>query len=635
MGQVKVERGIVKYYLDRVHCLSSITDTEEKHSFILNTFLAFQKDGWKIALHPQVCWCLEELITHANVECITVLLKILSKNWARIINSKFAYHVLHKALFQCQTFEYHADELIIDYVQSFCTHMKENLSVYLTDSHATHTCRIYPQILAGVRLEKDKTTNTFKSNVQLVTAYDENYIESLTQLCKEFLFTKALKNHVVNECLCPFIQVLLLVASVRLSDVFVKKFKKIMKYSGLFITNLEENNLIERYLGSYTNPVASYFAELLVEVMPGANFADFLNSYILSNCAVSLDCKNSNPITLADLLMSNPTASRVLRAVIRRLTKPVDIKNFFTVIQSCKSNKFGLRSIIPNKQYGILTDLADLCIRHPSEEFQRTFLRMLPTIFGFIKKDNSICKDNLFIRCLIGMITLNELNDYINNQSIEHKVNVTTEDDSDDNKNKNNQHLNSEEDLINPVSLPGCLFVITLFKFTYAYPMKVIISLLSQSSKCLTAWAQHNQLSRVLEAFISSESIMNERKITLFKSLMNSFTVLACDPNGSHIVEAFLTVTNTWPQSIMYKELIAEQLNPIANQLQSHKYGHFIYMKLSLELYRNNKTLWLTRNKSNHTMNNSNSNDKKNNKNHKRPVVEKLQDSKRPRKSLA
>lgn len=121
--------------------------------------MAFQKDGWSLALHPQVCRCLEELITDANVECIALLLKILSKGWGRLINSKFAYHLLHKALSKCQTAEYNADELIVDHIQSFCTHMKENLSVYITNSHATHTCRIYPQILAGVRLEKDKKTS--------------------------------------------------------------------------------------------------------------------------------------------------------------------------------------------------------------------------------------------------------------------------------------------------------------------------------------------------------------------------------------------------------------------------------------------------------------------------------------------
>ncbi|CAH8585257.1 unnamed protein product [Schistosoma bovis] len=490
--------------------------------------------------------------------------------------------------------------------------MKENLSVYITNSHATHTCRIYPQILAGVRLEKDKKTNTYKSAVQLVTPYDENYIQSLNELCKEFLFTKALKNHVVNEHLCPFIQVLLLVASARLPDVFTKKFKKVMKYSGLFSLNLQEDDLITRYLGSYAHPVATYFAELLVEVMPGANFAKFLNTHILSECSLSLDSSDSNPVTVADILMSNQTASRVLRAVIRRLVKPVDIKNFFTVIQSCKSNKFGIRSIIPNKQHGILTDLADLCIRHPSEEFQRTFLRMLPSIFGFTEKHSSSkSKEDLFIRCLVGMITLSELNEHITNQSVQEKDN-----------NDDNQYFDNKEDLVNPVTVPGCLFVESLFKFTYAHPIKVINSLLSQSPKRLIAWAQHYQLSRVLEALILSESVISELKITLLKSLMNGFSVLACHPSGSHVVEALWTATNTLPQPIIYKELMAEQLTNATNHLHSHKYGHFIYKKLSLELYKCNKTLWLTRNKSTQAINN------------KRLAVGKSQDIKRPRKSL-
>uniref|UniRef100_A0A095BYT1 Nucleolar protein 9 n=1 Tax=Schistosoma haematobium TaxID=6185 RepID=A0A095BYT1_SCHHA len=612
MERVHVERSTIKYYLNRVHCLSSITDIEEKHNFILNTFLAFQKDGWSLALHPQVCRCLEELITDANVECIALLLKILSKGWGRLINSKFAYHLLHKALSKCQTAEYNADELIVDHIQSFCTHMKENLPVYITNSHATHTCRIYPQILAGVRLEKDKKTNTYKSAVQLVTPYDENYIQSLNELCKEFLFTKALKNHVVNEHLCPFIQVLLLVASARLPDVFTKKFKKVMKYSGLFSLNLQEDDLITRYLDSYAHPVATYFAELLVEVMPGANFAKFLNTHILSECSLSLDSNDSNPVTVADILMSNQTASRVLRAVIRRLVKPVDIKNFFTVIQSCKSNKFGIRSIIPNKQHGILTDLADLCIRHPSEEFQRTFLRMLPSIFGFTEKHSSSkSKEDLFIRCLVGMITLSELNEHITNQSVQEKDN-----------NDDNQYFDNKEDLVNPVTVPGCLFVESLFKFTYAHPIKVINSLLSQSPKRLIAWAQHYQLSRVLEALILSESVISELKITLLKSLMNGFSVLACHPSVSHVVEALWTATNTLPQPIIYKELMAEQLINATNHLHSHKYGHFIYKKLSLELYKCNKTLWLTRNKSTQAINN------------KRLAVGKSQDIKRPRKSL-
>ncbi|KAK4470992.1 hypothetical protein MN116_006494 [Schistosoma mekongi] len=616
MGRLKVERSIVKYYLDRVHCLSSITNIEERHNFVLNTFFAFQKDGWTIALHPQVCWSLEELIKHSNIECITVLLKVLSKNWNGVINSKFAYHVLHKALFKCQTVEYHTDELIVDYIQNFCNHMKANLSVYVTSSHATHTCRIYPQILAGVHLEKDETSNTYKSTTQLVTPYDKDYIQSLSELCKEFLLTKLLKDYITNDSVCPFIQVLLLVASARLSDVFKKKFKKIMKYSGLFTPNLQENDLTTRYLGPYTNQVATYFAELLIKVMPGVNFADFLNTHILSECPISSDSNDSNPITLADLLMSNATASRVLRAVIRRLVKPVDIKNFLNVIQSCKNKKFGLRSLLTNKQYGILTDLADLCLIHPSEEFQRSFLRMLPSIFGFSEKycpTSSSSGEDLFIRCLVGMISLSALNEYMTNQF-----------NSKENNEEDNQQSSNEEDLVNPVTIQGCLFVETLLKFTYAHPIKVVNSLLSQLPKRLIAWAQHFQLSRVLEAVILSETVICERKISLLKSLQNSLSILACHPNGSHVVEALWTATNTFPQPITYKELMAEQLISVANNLHSHKYGHFIYKKLSLELYKSNKSLWITRNKSIQIIG-------------KRPTLEKSQEKcnlKRSRKSL-
>ncbi|CAH8561537.1 unnamed protein product [Heterobilharzia americana] len=449
MGRLKVERSIVQYYLDRLNSLSSIKDFEEKHMFVLNTFLAFQKDGWTVALSPKICYCLEELITHANVECIIVLLKTMSKNWNGVINSKFAYHVLHKALLKCQAMEYHTDELILDYVQSFCAHMKENLSIYIEQQHATHTCRIYPQILAGVLLEKDQISNTYKSAIQLVTPYDENHVVTLTDLCKKFLFTKALKDYVKNENLCPFIQVLLLVASARLSDKFIEKFKKIMKYSGLFSSNTQGGDLDERYLSAYTHPVVTYFAELMVEVMPGAYFADFLNDYILLKCSKSSDGVDS--ISLADLFMSHSTASRVLRAVIRRLTKPIDIQNFLRVIQSCKDNNYGLCGALSNGQYNVLTELADLCIRHPSEEFQRTFLRVLPKVFGFSEKHiPSSGREDLFIRCLIGMTSVGALNDYLQKNSIKQETVQGEENDND---------TTSEEDLINQSHYQDvCLF---------------------------------------------------------------------------------------------------------------------------------------------------------------------------------
>ncbi|VDO89656.1 unnamed protein product [Schistosoma mattheei] len=205
---------------------------------------------------------------------------------------------------------------------------------------------------------------------------------------------------------------------------------------------------------------------------------------------------------------------------------------------------------------------------------------MLPSIFGFTEKHSSSkSREDLFIRCLVGMITLSELNEHITNQSVQEKDN-----------NDDNQYFDNKEDLVNPVTVPGCLFVESLFKFTYAHPIKVINSLLSQSPKRLIAWAQHYQLSRVLEALILSES--------------NGFSVLACHPSGSHVVEALWTATNTLPQPIIYKELMAEQLTNANNHLHSHKYGHFIYKKLSLELYKCNKTLWLTRNKSTQAINN-------------------------------
>lgn len=127
--------------------------------FVLNTFLTLQSDGWKVALDFDVCRSLEEIIIFADAESLAVLLKTFSKNWGGIIKSRFSYHILHKALVKCQK-ENYSDSLLCDFIFSFCVHMKERLTSYITCSHATHTCRLYLQVLSGIILEKDFLTST-------------------------------------------------------------------------------------------------------------------------------------------------------------------------------------------------------------------------------------------------------------------------------------------------------------------------------------------------------------------------------------------------------------------------------------------------------------------------------------------
>ncbi|VDQ15086.1 unnamed protein product, partial [Trichobilharzia regenti] len=217
---------------------------------------------------------------------------------------------------------------------------------------------------------------------------------------------------------------------------------------------------------------------------------------------------------------------------------------------------------------------------------------MLPPVFGFAKKHNSsTVKEDLFICCLVGMLPVNALNKHIQNHSAKEEVN---EKDAENNaKAASGKEENAEkEGYVYPVTLSGCLFVQTLLKFTQSPPIRVVSSLLSLSSKRLIAWAQHPQLSRVLEAVLTSVSVTIERKVELFKTLTDGFCILACHPSGSHVIEALWTATNDFGQPMVYKKLMAEQLtSKQAGHLDSHRYGHFVYKKLSLELYKTNKNL--------------------------------------------
>ncbi|KAF8564513.1 hypothetical protein P879_11088 [Paragonimus westermani] len=184
----RVDLSTCKYYEDRSRMLTNITEPDEKCAFIFQTFLAFQKDGCSITDSPSVCRALEELLPISNVECLVVLLKTLSKNWHTVINSKFGHHLLQKALLKCLDEPFCTDPLIRDFVSSFLQHVSLNLDSYIEAPFARFTLRLYPQLVAGVRLEKDVITNAYSVEcVRICQPFETNYADILDKLVNSFL----------------------------------------------------------------------------------------------------------------------------------------------------------------------------------------------------------------------------------------------------------------------------------------------------------------------------------------------------------------------------------------------------------------------------------------------------------------
>lgn len=79
---------------------------------------------------------------------------------------------------------------------------------------------------------------------------------------------------------------------------------------------------------------------------------------------------------------------------------------------------------------------------------------------------------------------------------------------------------------------------------------------------------------------------------SIFKPIL---TTLALDRYGSHVVEAIWLATDGVVEPLLLKEQIAEQLVGAHQRLRVHRYGHFLYYKLNLGMFVDNKPLWRRR----------------------------------------
>ncbi|KAA0185933.1 hypothetical protein FBUS_03852 [Fasciolopsis buskii] len=155
--------------------------------------------------------------------------------------------------------------------------------------------------------------------------------------------------------------------------------------------------------------------------------------------------------------------------------------------------------------------------------------------------------------------------------------------------------LDKSNELSKSVCLPGCLLAQTLLKYTVAKPKRLTASICAQPDDQLHAWAQHAMLSRVLEALLQSTSVSFKHKSRLISSFQPILTTLALDRYGSHVVEAIWLATDGVVEPLLLKEQIAEQLVGAHQRLRVHRYGHFLYYKLNLGMFVDNKPLWRRR----------------------------------------
>ncbi|CAL8102776.1 unnamed protein product [Calicophoron daubneyi] len=515
-------------------------------------------------MKPGIGRSLEKLIELANVECMIILLKTLSKNWRGAVTNRFSYHVLHKALERCRVEPFCDDILISDFIMNLWDHVLSSLKKYVDHPQAEQIIRFCLQVVMGVQLMKDPKRNAYDiSQTKVCHCFDPESEKTLEKLIRTFLLTKDLNDYVRNVRISPFVQVLLLVSSVRSAAFLSQHFNEIVNNAGILRS---ENDSILPV--GFTDNTMVYFTEVLISIMPGKWFASLMRDHIFNE----FTGEDGLTTTSLCLMITDQAASRVLRAVIRRLKKPPDMHALLTALNREGTGGKQFARILETGQHAVLNDLAKMCAENDSAELQETFFSMLSEALGLSSaKPSSKSGEDPLIRCVVALKTIGSVRKDTRNYSEDPRGNTGS---------------NSE------CTLPGCLLTETLLRFTHAAPKLLAASLCTQSPQRLNEWAKDQMLSRVLEAFLETSSVSGNRKMTLFNILKPNLVSLSCDRNGSHVVESLWSATDQMPQAKECKLNFLEALVPSFEKIKSNRFGSFVSAKLRLSLYVSNRAQW-------------------------------------------
>ncbi|BHF61017.1 Nucleolar protein 9 [Sparganum proliferum] len=618
----RIDPKTVRYFESRTDIFLKKCSADEKEDFILNTFAEVNREGWFICTNAKVCSSLEKLMPHANVTAIGIILKAFSKDLDSVFNTKFAHHVLHAAVKRCIEVEVRNDELVSAYLADYLEHMWENYPIYMHQPHSAPALRTYLQLMTGVSFSKSKHTGTYDlASVALSDPLDPSYSDRLTDLVNRILLSSEFDTFVVDAITCPLLQCLLIVCSKRLEDNFDAICSHILKKSVLLKPSEADTLAVSAEQSvnlpvGFSNPVAVFFMELIIQLLPPKLFLKFVRKNLL---AVEFPASSveegsaGQPRSLVSVLAGHSVACRILRAVVLSFKKSLDLEAFLKALTLPGSNSFsGLRQALDCGQHYLLTALSAACLRLPTEQVQFAFEKSVLEAFGYTLKVKQ--HDSRFVRSLVSLRSLEDLeesakqdnaatspknstSDVVGNvdddvEEVEEKDQVITSESPAYLPFKPQRPLQLDGTGLKTLNLTGCLLAEDMLMFALRRPIRLASSLVTLSPQEFYAWSRHYMLHRVIETALTSPAVPVERKRQIYTILTPQLPTLAFDACGSRVVEAVWKASANFPDVRAVREEMAKTFSQCSDRLNTSKYGRFVEKLVSSRAYIDNPARW-------------------------------------------
>jgi len=580
-------------------------DEESRNLFVENVFTQVQSNEIKLFCDQIISRTMEKLVLYLSDTQIRKVLNNIGEHFSKIAMDKFGSHVLQtlvciipkairserskvREITQEDKELKSAEELFL----GLCDCLKENLAELVNHIYGSHVVRAAFEVLGGVKVSDNvvrsrssrqsrqrsshsEEKKPFIKLSQVGNAFGSSTLkpmetvavpESFPPVLKQFtkiIIKMELQKVVLHPVSNPLLQTLLLVLHKKDQSLCMKLCKAVMSQIDMFSnkskrikgprkskggdedqSETEESNYRVPVLLS--NEISSHMIEKILHVVTPELWQEIYNSYF-----------NTHVPQLAQHPIANFIVQHLMASVADKSQAKQIIAELLPYVED----------LLAVGHMGVVVRMAETAVRFVIK--QKKILKALLQAFHCEGKD-----EQSSAVVLISSLTTYDI--FFGTKPNE--------------KDGDEQSNSSKEEAVigaklKSVNFHGALLLKTLFDFQE--PNKLVGSLLSLSLEELMLLANDPMGSYAVEAFLKSRSVISEKKHMLIEKLKGTFPKLACEKQGSHVVET------CWRQAeVKYKEAITEELSHSEQQLKGNMYGRIVLRNCGVEHFKRKDKTW-------------------------------------------
>ncbi|KAL9975890.1 hypothetical protein ACROYT_G013107 [Oculina patagonica] len=611
--QVKVASALDEQtfgYFKRVEDVINEDDFDDEESrklFVENVFTQVENNEVKLFCDMIVSRTMEKLIVYLSDTQVRKVMQNIEEHFHKIAMDKFGSHVLQSLICvipkairsersKVREIEQQAKDLksAEELFLSLCDCLKENLSELVNHIYGSHVVRTAFEVLGGVKVadnvvrsrasrqsrERSNQSEEKKQFIKLSqvgNAFGTNAIKPMETVAVPESFPPVLKQHtkaimkmelqklVLHPVSNPLLQTLLLVLHKKDQSLCMKLCKAVMSKIDMFSNkkgrikgpreskegdgdqgaNEQESNYRVPVLLS--NEISSHLIEKILHVVTPELWQEIFDSYFKEHLVQ---------------LSSHPIANFIVQHLMASTTDKSQAKQMIAELLPY------LEDLLALGHMGVVVRMAEVAVRFVIK--QKKMLKSLLQAFHCEGQDE---QSSAVI--LISSLTTYEI--FYGTKSDEKE--------KDREENSTSVEESPAPAKLKSINFHGALLLKTLFDFQD--PSKLVKSVLSLSLEEVMTLANDPMGSYAIEAFLKSRSVPSEKKHMLIDNLKGTFSKLACEKQGSHVVET------CWRQAeVKYKEAITQELAVSEQQLNGNFYGRIVLKNCGVEHFKRKDKTW-------------------------------------------